>query len=80
MRTIVKTWLGECPVGDMLQGECAVREVSVGEVSGRGGIRRGIILRGSVSLGSVHEKCQSGNCPYTNLSLKLSQRNYFKEL
>ena len=66
--------------GKCRREECPIKEFSVGEVSGRAIMHRGTLLRGSVSLGSVHEECQSRNCPDTNLSVKPSQRNCYKEL
>ena len=44
----------------------------------RGSTCRGTILRESANLGLG--TCQSGNCPDTNLSAKLSLKNCFKQL
>ena len=57
---------GKSPSGKCLVGEVSVKELYFGEVS----VYWDLFIR----------KSQSGNCPYTNLSVNLSQRNCFKEL
>ena len=56
---------GKSPSGKCPVGKVSVEELPFGEVS--------------VCYLSMR-KCQSGNCPYTNLSIKRSQRNCFKDL